>query len=488
MAQNKVTVPVVRGDGIGPEIMNASLHVLMEAGANIEPLYIDMGEKVYLTGSTSGIQEDAWDILRKHKVLYKAPITTPQGGGYKSLNVTIRKTLGLYANVRPAISYHPYIPVKHPGMNLVVIRENEEDLYAGIEHQQTPEVTQCLKLISRPGCEKISRFAFEYAKANDRKKITCMTKDNIMKITDGLFRSVFEEVALEYPEIESEHWIIDIGTAKLADSPEMFDVVLQPNLYGDVTSDMTGQISGSVGISPGANIGDNFAMFEAIHGSAPKHAGKNAANPSAVLLSGVMMLVHLGQADVAEKVHNAWLRTIEDGVGTYDLARKAKAEGKTDYKEVGTKEFADEVIKRLGQKPQHLDAVTYDDSAGVYKSPKLKNVRDIPMELDGVDVFIGDGKISANDLGQKLESLAGPDFKLTMVSNRGQKVYPDGHPETFCTDHWRCRFKEADNGRPTNARIRDLMQRVEDADLNWIKLENLYLMDGKRAYSMGQGE
>jgi isocitrate dehydrogenase len=488
MSGNTV-VPVARGDGIGPEIMDACLHILSCAGARIEPVFVEVGEKVYLAGHSSGITDEVWEILRSHKVLYKAPITTPQGGGYKSLNVTIRKTLGLYANVRPAVGYHPYIPIKHPGMDVVVIRENEEDLYAGIEHQQTPEVVQCLKLVSRPGCERIVRYAFEYARAYGRKKVTCMTKDNIMKLTDGLFHKVFDEVAPEYPEIEAEHWIVDIGTAKLADDPTNFDVVVTLNLYGDIISDMLGQLAGSVGIAPGANIGDEHAMFEAIHGSAPRHAGKNKANPSGLLLAGVMMLVHIEQPDIAERVHNAWLKTIEDRIWTYDLVRKAKAAGVTEYTEVGTREFAEAVVARLGQEPEHLKAVRYSAAASGFRKPKLTDVRSAEMRLDGVDVFIRNGRISADELGRKLEGLAGPEFRLKMISNRGQRVYPGGFPETFCSDHWRCRFVAPNGGPdPTRAAIRALLERIDGAGLEWIKLENLYLMNGERVYSLGQGE
>ncbi len=488
MSENKI-IPVAIGDGIGPELMTACLYILKEAGARIEPKFVDIGEKVYLSGNTSGITDETWDILREYKIFYKAPITTPQGGGYKSLNVTVRKTLSLYANVRPAVGYHPFIPIAHPGMDVVIIRENEEDLYAGIEHQQTPEVVQCLKLFSVPGCERIARFAFEYARANKRKKITCMTKDNIMKLTDGLFHKVFNEISAEYPDIESEHWIVDIGTAKLADTPNNFDVVLMPNLYGDIASDMLGQIAGSVGLAPGANIGDEYAMFEAIHGSAPRHAGKNIANPSGVLLAGVMMLVHIGQSDIAERVHNAWLKTIEDKVWTYDLVRKAKAASYKEWTEVDTSGFAQAVVKRLGQNPQHLKKVQYSRNIAKFKKPKLTNVRNKEMKLDGVDVFIGDGKVSPEELGKRLEQIASPDFKLIMITNRGQKVYPGGFAETFCTDHWRCRFQPLDAAHKiTHLDIRNLLKRIEENSLSWIKLENLYLMDGERAYTLGQGQ
>src|SRR5712672_4787755 len=306
-------ITVAYGDGIGPEIMGACLHVIKEAGARIEIETIEIGEKVYLRGNSAGIDPSAWESLRRTKVFLKAPITTPQGGGFKSLNVTTRKMLGLYANVRPCVSYHPFVKTKHPVMNVVIVRENEEDLYAGIEYQLSPNVMECIKLISRPGSEKIVRYAFELARKHGRKKVTCFTKDNIMKMTDGLFHKVFDEIAAEYPEIENEHWIVDIGAAKLADTPTAFDVIVMPNLYGDVLSDVAAQIAGSVGLAGSANIGDNVAMFEAIHGSAPRRAGQNLANPSGLLLGAVLMLVHIDQPEVATRVHNAWLRTIEDG-------------------------------------------------------------------------------------------------------------------------------------------------------------------------------
>src|SRR5690625_1675774 len=347
----KQPITVAKGDGIGPEIMDATLHILTEAGAEIEPEYIDIGEKVYLSGNTAGISPEAWESLRRTKVFLKAPITTPQGGGYKSLNVTARKTLGLYANVRPCVAYHPHIPTKHPGMNVVVVRENEEDLYAGIEHRQTPDVVQALKLISRPGSEKIIRYAFEYARNHGRKKVTCFTKDNIMKLTDGLFHEIFDEVAKEYPDLESEHWIVDIGMAKMADTPNEFDVIVMANLYGDIASDIAAQIAGSVGIDGSANIGDHAAMFEAIHGSAPRRAGENVVNPSGLLHGAIMMLNHIGQHDVAERIHNAWMRTLEDGVYTYDIAK--------DRPSVGTKEFAQAVAERVGQEPQEIEPVRY---------------------------------------------------------------------------------------------------------------------------------
>src|SRR5437763_12523175 len=312
-------IPVARGDGIGPEIMEATLRILEGAGARLDIEEIEIGERVYLAGNPAGVAPEAFESLRRTKVFLKAPITTPQGGGYKSLNVAVRKTFGLYANVRPCVSYHPFVETKHPVMDVVIVRENEEDVYGGIEYRQTGQVTQCLKLISRPGSEKIVRYAFEYARRNNRKKVTCFTKDNIMKLTDGLFHKVFDEIAAEYTDLENEHWIVDIGAAKLADTPNAFDVIVMPNLYGDVLSDVAAQIAGSVGLAGSANIGENVAMFEAIHGSAPRRAGQNLANPTGLLLGAIMMLVHIGQTNTAERVHNGWLRTIEDGIHTYDI-------------------------------------------------------------------------------------------------------------------------------------------------------------------------
>ncbi|RUL89758.1 NADP-dependent isocitrate dehydrogenase [Tautonia sociabilis] len=486
-----VPITVAHGDGIGPEIMEATLAILQEAGARLKLETIQIGEAVYKAGHSAGITPEAWESLRRTKVFLKAPITTPQGGGFKSLNVTVRKTLGLYANVRPCVAYAPYVRTKHPGMDVVIVRENEEDLYAGIEHRQTDQVMQCLKLISRPGCEKIVRYAFEYARKNNRKKVTCFTKDNIMKLTDGLFHKVFDEIAKDYPEIENEHWIIDIGAAKMADTPGAFDVIVMPNLYGDVLSDVAAQIAGSVGLAGSANIGDQCAMFEAIHGSAPRRAGQNLANPSGLFLGGVMMLVHIGQTEAAERAHNAWLKTLEDGIHTYDIFDE-----KVSKRKVGTKEFAQAVIERLGQKPEHLKAVSYA-SAGAAPSQDRSSPAErsrnatsrARKELVGVDVFLDWTAGSPDDLGSTLAPLAGPELELKMISNRGLKVWPNGLPETFCTDHWRCRFMNAKDGAPISHRqVIDLLGRIETAGLDFIKTEHLCTFDGEPGYSLGQGQ
>ncbi|WP_143885541.1 NADP-dependent isocitrate dehydrogenase [Chryseobacterium binzhouense] len=475
-------ITVAKGDGIGPEIMDATLKIILAAGAQLEIDEIEIGEKIYLSGNTSGISSESWDIIRRNKIFLKAPITTPQGGGYKSLNVTTRKFLGLYANVRPCTSLHPFVSTKHPVMDMVIVRENEEDLYAGIEHQQTDEVIQCLKLISRPGCEKIVRYAFEYAKQQNRKKVTCFSKDNIMKQTDGLFHQVFNEIAKEYPEIENEHWIVDIGAAKVADTPEDFDVIVMPNLYGDIISDIAAQITGSVGLAGSANIGEECSMFEAIHGSAPTIAGQNVANPSGLLQGAVMMLNHIGQNEVAEKVHNAWLKTLEDGIHTQDIFSD-----ETSKQKVGTQAFADAVIANLGQKPAQLKPVHYANNT-VMDLPKYQRKPSAKKELAGVDVFVHWSGTDPNELAEKMKKIQTEGIQLTMITNRGIKVWPDGFKETFCTDHWRCRFKPSENQKIQKEHIIQLLQSALHQEIDVIKTENLYEFDGKAGYSLGQGQ
>jgi isocitrate dehydrogenase len=477
------TVTIAYGDGIGPEIMEAVLRVLDAAEAPLGYERIDIGEQLYEQGHTSGIAPESWDTIRRNGVFLKAPITTPQGGGYKSLNVTIRKTLSLFANVRPMKSYAPFVASPHPGMDLVIIRENEEDLYAGIEHQQTAEVTQGLKLVTRPGTERIIRYAFEYARAYGRQHVTCMTKDNIMKHTDGLFHRVFDEIAHDYLDIEAEHQIIDIGAARLAAQPERFDLIVTLNLYGDILSDIAGQIAGSVGLAGSANIGDEIAMFEAVHGSAPDIAGRGIANPSGLLVAAIQMLVHLGEARVAERIEHAWLATLESGVHTADIYRPNLSQ-----REVGSEEFTQAIIDRLGQEPRHLRPVHYKRHRISVHASETKPRR---KDLAGVDVFIDwsqDGR-RPEALGKGLEeAVASVGWGLTMVTNRGVKVYPGGLPETFLTDHWRCRFLPQDEASITFDQVLALLAALHREGYEVIKTEHLYTFDGERGYSLGQGE
>lgn len=482
MTEKKIPITVAHGDGIGPEIMDACLHILQEAGAALDIETVTIGEQVYMKGHSAGIEESTWDSIRRTGVFLKAPITTPQGGGFKSLNVTVRTSLGLYANVRPCVSYAPYIDTKHPNMDVVVIRENEEDLYTGIEYRQSQDLVQAMKMISRPGCERIIQYAFQYAQQNNRKKVTCFTKDNILKLSDGLFHQVFDEIAKDYPDIESEHWIIDIGAAKLADTPEAFDVVVMPNLYGDILSDVAAQIAGSVGLAGSANVGASCSMFEAIHGSAPRRAGQNLANPSGLLMGAIMMLVHIGQGSVATRVHNGWLKTIEDGIHTYDIFKEGVSSEK-----VGTKEFAQAVVQRLGQTPEKLPAASYQDSPAMQKLEKV--AKETPLckkELVGVDFFVE----SKDDL-EKVQARMnrnGNGLQLTMIGNRGTGVWPHTKPETNFADQWRCRYKSVENQEVSGQDVLKLLGDLMEAGVDVTKMEKLYTFDGKPGYSLSQDE
>jgi len=474
---------VAHGDGIGPEIMAAVLRILREAGASLEIQTIEIGERVYRRGFPSGIEPSAWDSLRRTQVFLKAPITTPQGGGFKSLNVTIRKSLGLFANIRPCIAYPPYVRTLHPKMDLVIVRENEEDLYAGIEYRQTDDVVHCLKIISRPGCERVIRYAFALAVQQGRKKVTCFTKDNIMKLTDGLFHQVFREIAAEYPDIHADHLIVDIGAARLADTPERFDVCVMPNLYGDILSDVAAQISGSVGICGSANLGEQGAMFEAVHGSAPDIAGKGIANPSGLLFSAVMMLEHIGQSETAARIHDAWASTIEAGIHTGDLKSAATKQV------VGTEGFAGAVCARLGQKPKTLRAWSRTGDLRAATQAALARVRRTATahkELVGVDVFVHVRDLNAEALAQRILALGATSWELQAITNRGVKVWPEGLAETFCTDHWRCRFMAAPGtGVVTTEGVIHLLGRLSAVGLPFIKIEMLFTFDGQPGYAQG---
>lgn len=471
----KTPIAVARGDGIGPEIMDATLFILNAAGAELELHEVEIGEKMYLKGFPTGMDPKTWDVIRHTKAFLKAPITTPQGGGFKSLNVTIRTTLGLYANVRPCVSYFPFVDTKHPEMDVVIVRENEEDLYAGIEYRQSPNVCQSLKLISRQGSEKIVRYAFEYAKRHDRKKVTLFMKDNIMKFSDGLFHKVFDEIAKEYPDILNEHWIVDIGAAKLADTPEIFDVLVMPNLYGDILSDVAAQIAGSVGLAGSANIGDRGAMFEAIHGSAPRRAGQNVANPSGLLLGAVQMLVHIGQEKAAERVHNAWLCTLEEGIHTYDIYKEGVSREK-----VGTKEFAKAVVNNLGKMPETLSPVTYKSFPHV-PPPPLSEGPFEDRKLVGIDVFIYH-KPPLQLFFSRISHIAIGPLKLQMISNRGVRVWPEGQPETFCIEQWRCRFLTTGSGGVSQNDLIQILHAFDHVGMDVIKSENLYTFAGKPGF------
>jgi isocitrate dehydrogenase len=436
----KTPITVIYGDGIGPEITNACLEIITAAGANIDikPIH-EVGEKSYLAGHSSGISPQDWNTILSTRAILKAPITTPQGSGYKSLNVSIRKSLGLFCNLRPCKSYHPFVKTNFPGIDVVIFRENEEDLYAGIEHREGIDAYVSTKIITKTGSAKIIREAFEYAVKNNRKKVTCMTKDNIMKIADGLFHKTFVEIGKEYPQIQQEHMIIDIGSARLADNPTHFDVVVTLNLYGDIISDIVAEVSGSVGFAGSANIGSTYAMFEAIHGSAPLLAGQNKANPCGMLNGAILMLSYIGQGSVATKVENAMLKTIEDGYVTKDLYQEGFSK-----KLCGTDEFAKYVVSNLGKEPSKIN------KAKPYPDFNFENNTSIPLEnpiysqsiskkIVGFDIFV-DKLCLTKDIAEQVRRITAGSLSLKTISSRGLLVYSKDDIKEIRASHWRLRF------------------------------------------------
>jgi isocitrate dehydrogenase len=478
-ALGKKRVTLIAGDGIGPEVTSATRRLLDAAGAPITWELHEAGAAVFKRGLMTGVPEATIASLRSTRVALKGPLETPIGFGEKSANVTLRKLFETYGNLRP-IRELPGVqtPFSGRGIDLVVVRENVEDLYAGIEHQQTPGVAQCLKLMSRKGCEKIVRLAFEVAVAERRKSVTCATKANIMKFTEGLMKRTFEEVAKEYPAIEARTILIDACAHQLVRTPEAFEVIVTSNMNGDIISDLTSGLVGGLGFAPGANIGADVAIFEAVHGSAPTIAGKDLANPSAVILSAVMMLRHLDEPGLALKVENALLATLEQGVLTADVVSGGSA--------VGTQRFADAVITRLGQVPHQFAAREQRArrAPAVVHDPAPPQTR----HTIGADVFIESMRAPA-ELGPELERLVeGSAVRLKMISNRGTVVYPDNGALTDCVDHHRCRFKLRDlNSELTTPQLLDLLARI-GASFRFMHVETLQEFAGARAYTLAQGE
>jgi isocitrate dehydrogenase len=491
MATTHFPVTVAYGDGIGPEIMEAVLRILRYAEAPLTIETVEVGEKLYTRGYASGIGPETWDSLKRTRLLLKGPITTPQGKGYKSLNVTLRKALGLYANIRPCVAYPPYIPTHFPTMNLVIVRENEEDLYAGIEHRSTRNMYQTLKLVSTTGSEKIIRYAFEYALQAGRKKVTCLSKDNIMKMTDGTFHRAFDRIAKEYPSITADHLIIDIGSARLATVPERFDVIVTSNLYGDIVSDITAEISGSVGMAGSANIGSEAAMFEAIHGSAPDISGQDIANPSGLLQAAVMLLVHLGLIDVANKIQNAWAATLEAGLHTADIYSEEHS-----TKKLGTQAFADAVIDHFGRKPKYLPAAAFraaEKKSGTSAPGPLLPVGE-KKQLVGVDIFVDWTGSSLETLAHFFDhSVEKVGLGLQSISCLGLVVWPKQLGRLPTSDHWCLRFfpPQSDGQslkQTTHQAVIQLLLLCVDQGLDVVKTEMLYCYDGSLGFSLFQGD
>ena len=477
----KRLVTLIAGDGVGPEVVRAAQRVVEAAGAPVAWQGCEAGAEVFSRGLSSGVPHETIESIRQTRVVLKGPLETPVGFGEKSANVTLRKLFETYANVRPVREF-PGVPTPYSGrgVDLVVVRENVEDLYAGIEHMQTPGVAQCLKLISRKGCEKIVRLAFELAIAEGRGRVHCATKANIMKLTEGLLKRTFEDLAPEYPGIAAEHIIVDNCAHQLVKRPEQFEVIVTSNMNGDILSDLTSGLIGGLGFAASANLGSEVAIFEAVHGSAPKYAGKDVINPTVMILSAAMMLRHLGESDAAEAMESAVVVTLEDGVHTRDVPG--------DRAPVSTTTFTDAVITNLGRRPASWRA---RDSKPL-KLPQISSAPDFvkasSRRVVGVDVFVESAR-TAESLGKSLERLtAHAPLQLAMVSNRGTKVYRASGAMTDPIDHWRCRFVVRNPSATLEDRVLlALVDRIGERH-RWMHIEKLNEFDGERGFTRAQGE
>ena len=471
MLTNKITVAY--GDGIGPEIMSSVLKILSYVNTGLEVETVEIGNKVQKKDIPSCIKDDVWDVIKRNKVFLKAPFTTPLEKKYRSLNITVRRRLALFSNVRPSLSYYPFVG-KFKNMNVVIIRENEEDLYSGIEYKITPNSTMAIKLLSTSGCEKIIRYAFEYARINDRQKITCVTNHNIMKMTDGCFQEIFLKIASEYTNIEAEHMLVNLASARLVNAPENFDVIVTLNLYGDIISDIASAVSGSVGLAGSANIGKEYAMFEAAHGSALDIAGKNIANPSGLLNSAIMMLQYLGKNSEAEMIYNAWLKTIEDGLHTVDIYNSKRSK-----KKLTTSGFTNAVISNLGKMPDILvDKFKSLTGQNVTIKESLKS--HAKSKIVGVDFFI---KVQFNaKLIAKLQALDDI-LKLYMVSSKGLLIWPKSFVKTN-VDFYRFRFlRTNEQYKITQNNIIKLFAEINNLGLDILSIITLCSYDGENGFS-----
>lgn len=480
--EGKKLITVIPGDGIGPEVVASTQRIIEATGAPLAWEVRHAGASIFKQGLPSGVPQETIESITKTRVVLKGPLETPVGFGEKSANVTLRKLFETYANIRPAREFPGVVtPFSGRGIDLVVVRENVEDLYAGIEHMQSPGVAQCLKLISRKGCEKIMRLAFEYARAAGRKSVACATKANIMKLTEGMFKRTFEEVAKEYPDIESWHIIVDNCCHQLTKKPEQFDVIVTTNMNGDIMSDLTSGLIGGLGFAPSANLGNEVAIFEAVHGSAPKYAGKDCINPTAMILSGVMMLRHLEEFKAAEDIEQSILYTLEQGkVMTRDVVGDAAA--------AGTKAYTDEIIKNLGKRSDKWPAREYHAIKMPVVSSDIDFVKVTKRRVVGMDYFAESAE-HPEVFGPKVEAaLEGTPLKLKMISNRGTKVYPAAGAITDCVDQHRCRLilREAD-GNLTDEMIWPIVQKLATF-LRWSHFEKLHEFDGAAGYTKAQGE
>lgn len=481
-------IAVAKGDGIGPEIMDAVLKIFGAAKAPLEYQFVDMGKWVFDKGFSNGMTPEAQQTIEALGLLFKGPMETPKGKGVKSVNVTARKTWNTYANNRVFQTLHGVDTVFSKGginIDITVVRENIEDTYGGIEHMLTHDVALSRRFITRPGSLQVIRYAFEMAKKKNARRITCGHKANIMKITDGLFLECFYEVAKEYPELKADDVIVDDLCMKLVTRPDLFDVVVLTNLQGDIVSDLCAGLVGGLGFAPSANIGDHICIFEAVHGTAPDIAGKNIANPTALLLSGIAMLRHLGLMENAAIIENALLYTLESGVHTGDFGNKS-------IPSVNTTQFADAIISHfgklpaVGQKPLLPNMPVTPTDFKLEKNSMMISSEMSEEKIVGVDMFI-ESIEQPLQIAKKCERHAGVKFKLINISNRGTQVWPTGSVYTNLVNQYNARFESLDGEALNQQDIIGLYVSLS-GNFKICSFELLNSWGDKKAYSLAQGQ
>lgn len=481
-------IAVAKGDGIGPEIMQAVLHIFDAAKVPLQYEFVEMGKWVFDKGYSNGMTPAAQETIERLGILFKGPMETPKGKGVKSVNVTARKTWNTYANKRVFQTLHGVDTVFSKAgipIDVTIVRENIEDTYGGIEHMLTHDVALSRRFITRPGSMQVIKYAFEMAKKKGTKRITCGHKANIMKITDGLFLECFYEVAKDYPELKADDVIVDDLCMKLVTQPDSFDVVVLTNLQGDIVSDLCAGLVGGLGFAPSANIGDHISIFEAVHGTAPDIAGKNIANPTALLLSGFAMLRHLGLMKSAATIENALLYTLEEGVRTGDFGDRSKPA-------LNTTQFAEAIIGNFGKKPQHNPRPDLPDMPvtptifKLEKNPMLESKDNEEEKIIGVDLFLESNE-QHTIVAEKCLKLTGDLFKLVTISNRGTQVWPKGSVFTNLVNQYTCRFESVSEMAVTQTDILELQKRIATA-FKICSTELLNMWGDKKAYSLAQGQ
>lgn len=481
-------IAVAKGDGIGPEIMDAVISIFKAAGVPIEYQVVEMGKWVFDKGHPTGMTPEATETIEKLGILFKGPMETPKGKGVKSINVTARKTWNTYANKRTFQTLHGVDTVFSKAgipIDITIVRENIEDTYGGIEHMLTHDVALSRRFITRPGSRQVIRYAFEMARQKGARRITCGHKANIMKLTDGLFLESFYEIAREFPELQADDVIVDDLCMKLVTRPDLFDVVVLTNLQGDIVSDLCAGLVGGLGFAPSANIGDHISIFEAVHGTAPDIAGKNLANPTALLLSGIGMLRHLGLLESAAVIENSLLYTLEQGVHTGDFGDKS-------IPSVNTAQFAETIVANLGKqpslnpKPLQIDQPTYCTVMTLEENPMMVSEEVEQEKIVGVDMFIECNE-QPEFIAKKCTRHGGVKFNLLSISNRGTQVWPSGSRFTNLINTYGVRF-ESIGLEPLNQQDIIGLYVSLSGDFKICSLELLNSWGDKKAYSLAQGQ